>query len=152
VFLSVQSIKSDAQEVKASPLNDSLTNVLGYFYANTNDTIFKEALQRSKILYTTDSVTDSLARQLISTEKLLFQSVEDSGLLNLHPFKQDSIFSLCNLVANLLQPLSPQNKNPYYATALNNLGFYYKSISDNPPPDDAAAFNLFTKAREIREK
>jgi CHAT domain-containing protein len=152
VFLAVQNIKSDAQQVKTPLSGDRLNSLLDYFYANTNDTIFQQALQRSKVLFTTDGVTDSLAKQLVFTEKLLFQSVEDSGLLNLHPLNKDSIFSLCDLAANLLQPLPPENNNRYYATALNNLGFYYKGIWGNLPSDYMLAFNLFTKAKEIREK
>ncbi|HEX5153109.1 MAG TPA: CHAT domain-containing tetratricopeptide repeat protein [Parafilimonas sp.] len=151
-FLSVQNAKSDAQQVKTPSPGDSLTSLLDYFYTNTNDTAFQQALRKSKTMYAAGVVTDSLARQLIYTEDLLLHLIKDSAFLNRHPFNEAMVLNLANSIVNLSRQPGSSENNICYAAALNNLGNMYRQKMKLEAIDIEKAFDLFKKALAISER
>jgi CHAT domain-containing protein/tetratricopeptide (TPR) repeat protein len=141
-----------AQRLQTSNLYDSLQTVLKYFNDNSNDTAFKYAIKKAQTIFAESSGTDSLAKQLMVVENLLLKLSNDSNLLNRHPFKQQMVFVLGNMVVSLSQSLYPQKQNLYYAKALNNLGLIYNSSWEGKPANTLPALDLFEKALVIRKK
>ncbi len=151
LFVFLLSLTVNAQ-LKTSSVYDSLRSLLNYFDENTNDTVFKYALQKAEVLSAKDTLTDSLAQSLLRTENLLLHLKEDSAVLNRRPFGEQIIFTLGETVVNLFQSLHPQKENLYYAAALSNLGCIYIWKWGSTPADDATAFSLIEQALTIRKK
>ena len=151
-FLCIQNLNSNAQQKEISFLRDSLKYYLDYFHQNTNSTVFIQALEKARVFNNNDIITDSLAASLIDAEAIMLHLIEDSSCLNVHPFKQEMIFSFAGLLVNIFQSLTPQKESLYYAGALSNLGILYKGKWQHTKSDDVKALSLFKKALSIRTK
>ena len=147
-WMIAQGYRANGQQLKTY---DSLQQVLAYFYHYTGNTDFKQNLERSGTLLSTHTATDSLALQLINTQRVLINLLIDSALLNRYPFNNTLLISLGNHVADICK-LLPHKENLYYASAVNNLGILYIKKYPRQPSDDINASGLFKTAFEIRKK
>ena len=141
-----------SQDTFAQPKTiDSLRVCLAHFHEKTFDKDFKKEIEKVQLLFANNIPKDSLIPALIDIEDKLLTVMYQHSLLNMRPFKYQIAISFGAKLISLCANLLPPKQNPFYASAINNLGMLHTYFSGDIEEWQQAKI-LVEKAYEIRVK
>ena len=133
MFLNYQTVKAQTS------LHDSLRHMLNNFQEQTKEERIRQVIKEVQTLYTTEAISDSLAKKLLLVDFLL--------IANRSKHDQQMVISYAEHLVELFHIKHPNTEHPDYATSISHLGnlYYYIGRYEKALPLLQQALAIFKK-------